>query len=63
MYRFYTSPTALDEALALKAYHGPQARVIAGGTDLLVELDRGLPRGARWRGVGADRPHPYSGSG
>jgi xanthine dehydrogenase iron-sulfur cluster and FAD-binding subunit A len=41
MYRFYSSPTTLDEALALKAYHGDAARIIAGGTDLLIELDRG----------------------
>lgn len=41
MYRFYASPTTLDEALALKAYHGDSARVIAGGTDLLIEMDRG----------------------
>lgn len=41
MYRFYASPTTLDEALALKAYHGEAARVLAGGTDLLIEMDRG----------------------
>src|SRR3954453_8266941 len=41
MYRFYAAPTTLDEALALKAYHGEAARLIAGGTDLLIELDRG----------------------
>ena len=33
--------TTLDEALALKAYHGEAPRFIAGGTDLLIELDRG----------------------
>lgn len=42
MYRFYASPTTLDEALALKAYHGEAARAIAGGTDLLIEMDREL---------------------
>jgi carbon-monoxide dehydrogenase medium subunit len=41
MYRFYLSPTTLDEALALKAKHGPHARLVAGGTDLLIELARG----------------------
>jgi carbon-monoxide dehydrogenase medium subunit len=49
MYRFYASPTSLDEALRLKAEHGAHARIIAGGTDLLVELDRGArtaPNGA-----------------
>ncbi len=34
------SPRSLDEALALLDRHGSDARVVAGGTDLLVELDR-----------------------
>jgi carbon-monoxide dehydrogenase medium subunit len=42
MYRFYESPSTLDEALRLKAEHGENARIIAGGTDLLIELDRGV---------------------
>ncbi|RIK38035.1 MAG: hypothetical protein DCC55_22415 [Chloroflexi bacterium] len=42
MYHFYESPTTLDEALRLKAEHGENARIIAGGTDLLIELDRGV---------------------
>jgi carbon-monoxide dehydrogenase medium subunit len=42
MYPFYQSPTNLDEALRLKAQHGENARIIAGGTDLLIELDRGV---------------------
>jgi xanthine dehydrogenase iron-sulfur cluster and FAD-binding subunit A len=42
MYQFYASPTTLDEALKLKAKHGADARVIAGGTDLMLEMDRGL---------------------
>ncbi|MCB0183964.1 MAG: FAD binding domain-containing protein, partial [Caldilineaceae bacterium] len=49
MYPFYLAPRALDEALAMKAEHGDEARVIAGGTDLIVELDRGVrttPNGA-----------------
>lgn len=40
MYRFYTAPTTFVEALTLKAQHGPFARIMAGGTDLLIELDR-----------------------
>lgn len=40
MYPFYIAPTTLAEALALKAEHGAYARIIAGGTDLLIELDR-----------------------
>ncbi|HXF65053.1 MAG TPA: FAD binding domain-containing protein [Caldilineaceae bacterium] len=41
MYRFYLSPATLEEALRLKAEYRERARVIAGGTDLLIELDRG----------------------
>jgi xanthine dehydrogenase iron-sulfur cluster and FAD-binding subunit A len=41
----YVAPRSLDEALALKAEHGPGARAIAGGTDLVVELDRGAHTG------------------
>ncbi|MEX1018519.1 MAG: hypothetical protein WDZ49_02615 [Litorilinea sp.] len=42
MYEFYASPTTMEAALELKARHGAGARIIAGGTDLLIELDRGL---------------------
>ncbi len=42
MYRFYASPETLQEALTLKAKHGADARVIAGGTDLLLEMERGI---------------------
>ena len=37
----YVAPATLDAALQLKAEHGPRARAVAGGSDLLVELDRG----------------------
>jgi len=42
MYAFYTSPQSLNEVLALKARYGERARLLAGGTDLLIELDRGV---------------------
>jgi carbon-monoxide dehydrogenase medium subunit len=37
----YVAPTSLDDALRLLAGAGDTARPVAGGTDLLVELDRG----------------------
>ena len=40
LYKQYYAPRTLDEALALLAEHAPRARIIAGGTDLLVELER-----------------------
>jgi len=42
MWQTYYTPTSVDEAVRLLAEHGPEARVIAGGTDLLIELQRGV---------------------
>jgi len=42
MWHVYYTPATLDEALALMADFGPDARVIAGGTDLIIELERGI---------------------
>ncbi len=38
----YLGPTSLDEALALLAEHGDEAKVLAGGQSLLVFLRQGL---------------------
>jgi carbon-monoxide dehydrogenase medium subunit len=40
----YLTPTALDEAIGLLAEHGQEARVLAGGTDLLLRMKTG-----QWR--------------
>lgn len=42
MWDTYHQPTTLSAALALLARYGDQARVIAGGTDLVIELERGI---------------------
>ena len=34
----YTSPKTLEEAVGLLAEHGEKARILAGGTDLIVLL-------------------------
>ncbi|MFZ1594376.1 MAG: FAD binding domain-containing protein, partial [Anaerolineae bacterium] len=38
----YLTPATLAEALDLLAEYGDDARIIAGGTDLLLELARGV---------------------
>lgn len=40
MWKNYYMPTRMQEALRLLSEHGPRARIVAGGTDLLVELRR-----------------------
>ena len=40
----YYAPQTLDEALAILARERAQARIIAGGTDLIIELERGVRR-------------------
>ena len=43
--RRYVAPESLEDALEVLAAHAPSARVIAGGTDLLLELSRGVRDG------------------
>nr|MCU0494941.1 FAD binding domain-containing protein [Chloroflexaceae bacterium] len=42
MWQTYFQPQTLTDALALLHNHGSNARLVAGGTDLLVELQRGV---------------------
>ena len=42
MWQTYLRPTSLEEALALLQQYAGQARLIAGGTDVLVEVQRGI---------------------
>jgi CO/xanthine dehydrogenase FAD-binding subunit len=42
----YQRPTAIADAVALLAEHGPEARLIAGGTDLIIRLRDGSARPA-----------------
>ena len=38
----YFSPRTLREAIELLIKHGPEAKILAGGTDLLVEMKEGI---------------------
>lgn len=41
MWETYFSVTSLDEALQLLAEHKDRARIVAGGTDIIIEMERG----------------------
>ncbi len=42
MWKTYFQPTSIEETLDLLAQYADKARLIAGGTDVLVELQRGV---------------------
>lgn len=42
LWQDYYTPTKKSEVLALLARHAPDGRVIAGGSDLMLELNKGL---------------------
>ena len=41
MWRAYYSVSTVDEALTLLDQHQASARIVAGGTDLIIEMERG----------------------
>lgn len=45
MWQSYLSPTSLDEAISLLGRQAPAARIVAGATDLILELERGVRTG------------------
>jgi carbon-monoxide dehydrogenase medium subunit len=45
MWHDYYSVTSIDEALQILAERGERARIVAGGTDLLLEMERGVRTG------------------
>src|SRR5438105_5722776 len=42
MWQSFLRPATLPELLRMAAEHGAGARLVAGGTDLVVELSRGV---------------------
>jgi xanthine dehydrogenase iron-sulfur cluster and FAD-binding subunit A len=45
MWHDYFSVTSVNEALKILAERGPRARIVAGATDLILELERGVRKG------------------
>jgi carbon-monoxide dehydrogenase medium subunit len=45
MWQTYLTPTSLTEAISVLARQAPSARIVAGATDLILELERGVRTG------------------
>src|SRR3990172_12941335 len=45
MWQTYLSPKSLDEAISTLGRQAPAARIVAGATDLILELERGVRPG------------------
>jgi xanthine dehydrogenase iron-sulfur cluster and FAD-binding subunit A len=47
MWQEYINATQVDEVLTILAERGENTRIIAGGTDLMLEMERGVRKGIR----------------
>src|SRR5512141_3388153 len=45
MWQDYIQPNSVDETLRILSERGPRARIVAGATDLILELERGVRKG------------------
>ena len=57
----YTNATSVEEVVEILAEHGKRARIIAGGTDLILEIERGAREGidtTQAQAESAYRDHP-----
>ncbi len=45
MWHDYYSVDSIEEALQILSKKGTQARIVAGGTDLILEMERGVRKG------------------
>ena len=45
MWQSYINATSIDQVLQILAGEGERARIVAGATDLILELERGLHQG------------------
>jgi carbon-monoxide dehydrogenase medium subunit len=45
LWHTYFTPATLDEAIGLLADHAGRARIVAGGTDIILEIERGIRPG------------------
>jgi xanthine dehydrogenase iron-sulfur cluster and FAD-binding subunit A len=45
MWTEYINATSVEQVIHILAKHGERARVVAGGTDLILELERGVRKG------------------